>query len=246
MGNFHLQKPRTWMDFVVSVFGHSVVVAVLILLPLYFTQAINMPQFQKTLLVAPPPPAPPPPPPAVVHVLPRVPKSFFTKGQLFQPKFIPKKVAQIKKEAPPPAASGVSGGVMGGVPGGQLGGVLGGILGGIGHAPPPAPPRPTPVAHKGPYRVGGKVQAPRLIRQVQPEYPPLAKQARIQGDVVIDSVIDAEGRVTEMKVVSGSPLLVRSAIQALGRWRYQPTLLNGQPVAVDMLVTLHFTLDQDY
>ena len=61
MGNSHLQKPRTWMDFVVSVFGHSVVVAVLILLPLYFTQAINMPQFEKTLLVAPPPPPPPAP-----------------------------------------------------------------------------------------------------------------------------------------------------------------------------------------
>ena len=243
VGNFHLQKPRTWMDFVVSVFGHSVVVAVLILLPLYFTQAINMPQFQKTLLVAPPPP-PPPPPPAAVHVMPRVPKSFFTKGQLFAPKFIPKKVAQIKEEARPPAATGVAG-VIGGVPGGQLGGVLGGILGGIGHAPAPAPPRPTPVAHKGPYRVGGKVQAPRLIRQVQPEYPPLAKQARIQGDVVIDSVIDTQGRVTEMKVVSGSPLLVQSAIQALGQWRYQPTLLNGQPVAVDMLVTLHFTLGQN-
>lgn len=242
VGNFHLQKPRTWMDFVVSVFGHSVVVAVLILLPLYFTQAINMPQFQKTLLVAPPPP--PPPPPAAVEVMPRVPKSFFTKGQLFAPKFIPKKVAQIKEEARPPAATGVAG-VIGGVPGGQLGGVLGGILGGIGHAPAPAPPRAIPVAHKGPYRVGGKVQAPRLIRQVQPEYPPLAKQARIQGDVVIDSVIDTQGRVTEMKVVSGSPLLVQSAIQALGQWRYQPTLLNGQPVAVDMLVTLHFTLGQN-
>jgi len=241
VGNFHLQKPRTWVDFVVSVLGHSLVVAVLILLPLYFTQAISMPQFEKTLLVAPPPP--PPPPPAAVQVLPRVPKSFFTKSQLFAPRFIPKKVAEIKEEAPPPAASGVSGGVIGGVPGGQLGGVLGGILGGSGHAP--APPPPTPVVHKGPYRVGGKVQAPRLIRQVQPEYPPLARQARIQGDVVIDSVIDAEGRVTEMKVVSGSPLLVESAIQALGQWRYQPTLLNGQPVAVDMLVTLHFTLSQN-
>lgn len=243
VGNFHLQKPRTWVDFVVSVFGHSVVVAGLILLPLYFTQAISMPQFEKTLLVAPPPPPPPPPPPASVHVMPRVPKSFFTKGQLFAPKFIPKKVAQIKEEAPPPAASGVSGGVIGGVPGGQLGGALGGILGASGHAP--APPPPTPVVHKGPYRVGGKVQAPRLIRQVQPEYPPLARQARIQGDVVIDSVIDTQGRVTEMKVVSGSALLVESAIQALGQWRYQPTLLNGQPVAVDMLVTLHFTLGQN-
>ena len=85
VGNFHLQKPRTWMDFVVSVLGHSLVVAVLILLPLYFTQAINMPQFEKTLLLAPPPP-PPPPPPAAVHLMPRVPKSFFTRGRLFAPK----------------------------------------------------------------------------------------------------------------------------------------------------------------
>ena len=243
VGSFHLQKPRTWMDFVVAVLGHSLVVAVLILLPLYFTQAINMPQFEKTLLVAPSPPPPPPPPPAAVHVLPRAPKSFFTKGQLFAPKFIPKKVAQIKEQAPPSAASGVVGGVPGGVPGGQLGGVLGGVLEGSGHAP--APPPPTPVAHKGPYRVGGQVQAPSLIHQVQPVYPPLARQARIQGDVIIDSVIDTQGRVTQMKVVSGSPLLVQSAIEALGQCRYQPTLLNGQPIAVDMLVTLHFTLDQD-
>jgi hypothetical protein len=111
VGNFHLQKPRTWMNFVVSVFGHGVVLAVLILLPLYFTQAINMPQFEKTLLVAPPPP-PPPPPPAAVHVMPRVSKSFFTKGQLLAPKFIPKKVAEIREEAPPPAVSGVAGGVI--------------------------------------------------------------------------------------------------------------------------------------
>jgi protein TonB len=240
VGSFHLQKPRTFVDFLVSVLGHSVVVAVLILLPLYYTQAINMPQFEKTLLVAPPPP-PPSPPPAPVHVIQRVPKSFFTHGKLYAPKFIPKKVEQVKEEQPPtPATSGVTGGVVGGVPGGQLGGVLGGILGGNGQVPTPPPPKP--VAHKGPYRVGGKVQAPKLIRQVQPIYPPLAKQARIQGDVVIESVIDQQGKVTQMKVVSGSPLLVQSAIQALEQWRYQPTLLNGQPVAVDMLVTLHFQL----
>lgn len=76
-------------------------------------------------------------------------------------------------------------------------------------------------------------------------YPPLAKQARIQGEVVIDSVIDTQGHVTQMKVVSGSPLLVQAAEQALAQWRYQPTPLNGQPVAVDMLVTLYFQLGQD-
>jgi|SRR5690348_10424095 len=244
VGNFHLKKPRSWMDFFVSVLGHSFVVALLILLPLYFTNAINIHQLQNTFLVAPPPPAPPPPPPAVVRSAPRMPKSFFQHDKLIAPTVIPKHIAQIKEVAPPQEPdSGVTGGVLGGVPGGQLGGVLGGILGGTGKAP--APPPPKPVAHKGPYRVGGRVQAPKLIEQVQPMYPPLAKQARIQGEVVIESVIDTQGHVTQMKVVSGSPLLVQAAERALAQWRYQPTLLNGQPVAVDMLVTLHFQLGQD-
>jgi protein TonB len=245
VGNFHLQKPRSFWDFLVSVLGHSFVVALLILLPLYFTDAINMHQLQNTFLVAPPPPAAPPPPPAAVHIAPRVPKSFFTQGKLFAPRMIPKQIAQVKEEAPPPQStdSGVVGGVPGGVPGGQLGGVLGGILGGSGRVP--APPPPKPAVHRGPYRVGGRVQAPKLMQEVQPNYPPLAKQARIQGDVVIESVIDAQGHVTQMKVVSGSPLLVEAAEQALEKWKYQPTLLNGQPVAVDMLVTLHFQLGQN-
>lgn len=241
VGSFHLKKPRTFWDVLVSVLGHSIVVALLILLPLYFTSAIDIHQFQNTFLVAPPPPAPPPPPPAVIHSAPRVPKSFFQQDKLIAPTVIPKHVAQIKDEAPPETMSGVAGGVIGGVPGGQLGGVLGGILGGTGTMAPPPPP-PKPVAHQGPYRVGGRVQAPKLIEQVQPEYPPLAKQARIQGNVVIDSVIDQQGHVTQMKAVSGSPLLVRAAMRAVAQWRYQPTLLNGEPVAVDMLVTVHFDL----
>ena len=240
VGNFHLQERRTFWDFLVSVAGHSFVVALLILLPLYFTNAINIRQLQNTMLVAPPPPAPP----AAVHIAPQVSKSFFQQGRLIAPRVIPKQIAQIKEGAPPPesADSGVMGGVVGGVPGGQLGGVLGGILGGTGTVPLPPPLKPV---HQGPYRVGGRVQAPKLIQEVQPTYPPLAKQARIQGDVVIDSVIDAQGRVTQMKVVSGSPLLVEAAERALAQWSYQPTLLNGQPVAVDMLVTLHFQLGQD-
>jgi len=59
---------------------------------------------------------------------------------------------------------------------------------------------------------------------------------------VIDCVIDTHGNVTQMKVVSGSPLLVQSAMQALSEWKYQPTLLNGHPVSVEMLVTVNFQL----
>jgi protein TonB len=244
------KKTNKWWTMLVSSAFEIGFLAILILIPLIYTEALPK-TMMATMLTAPPPPPPPPPPPVVtqvVRVKPQV--HLMDAGKLMQPRAIPKETKIIKEEAEPDMASvgavgGVPGGVAGGSMGGVLGGVLGGILGGIGHAPPPAPPRPTPVAHKGPYRVGGKVQAPRLIRQVQPEYPPLAKQARIQGDVVIDSVIDTQGRVTEMEVVSGSPLLVQSAIQALGQWRYQPKLLNGQPVAVDMLVTLHFTLGQN-
>jgi periplasmic protein TonB len=237
--NYRLSRQGKVLDVFVSVVGHTVVVAFLILVPLLYTHAISLPQFEKTLLVAPPPPPPPPPP--VVQVRARIPKSFFTQGKLFEPKFIPKKIEQVKEEEQPaPAIGGQIGGVIGGVPGGQLGGVLGGVLGGMRKLP--APPRPTPAVHKGPYRVGGVVQPPKLIHQVQPVYPMLAKEARIQGDVVIDSVIDKQGDVTQMKVVSGSPLLIQAAMQSLEQWKYQPTLLNGEPVDVDMLVTVHFQM----
>jgi protein TonB len=238
--NFHLKRPRSAWDVLISALGHGLVVALIILLPLCYTHAIDLPQLEKTFLVAPPPP--PPPPPAVAHVIHSIPKSFFSQGKLFAPKFIPKQIAQIKEQAPTAAPSfpGLMGGVPGGVPGGQLGGVLGGILGGYRQIAPPPPPKPQ--AHSGPYRVGGRVQAPLLIHQVQPGYPILAKEARIQGNVQIDSVIDEHGNVTQMKVVSGHPLLVQAAFNAVQQWKYQPPLLNGTPISVEMIVTVQFIL----
>jgi periplasmic protein TonB len=91
-------------------------------------------------------------------------------------------------------------------------------------------------------RVGGRVQAPRLIQEVQPTYPALAKQTRTQGVVVLDCVIDERGNVTQMKLVSGHPLLVQAAIAAVRQWKYQPTLLNGQLVAVEMHVKVIFSM----
>ena len=137
--------------------------------------------------------------------------------------------------------AGVPGGVPGGVPVGQLGGVLGGILGGISTN---ASRAPAPPAEKGraPIRVGGHVRAPRAIYRPEPDYPPLARQARIQGDVVIDAVIDKTGIVVEMKAVSGPPLLVPAALAAVRTWRYEPTYLNEEPIDVRFIVTVHFQL----
>jgi protein TonB len=237
--NNRMKRPKGAVDIIVSLAGHVLVVVIAILLPLYFSDAVHLQQMETTYLVA--PPLPPPPPPAstaVVRAI-RRPNTFLKDNKFYAPPVIPKHVAVVK-DLPntPQTIAGVPGGVVGGVPGGQLDGVIGGILSAMGHPIPP----PEPVVHHGPYLVGGRVQAPRLIRQVQPVYPVLAREARIYGVVVIDSVIDADGNVTEMKLVSGHPLLTQAAFDAVGQWKYQPTLLNGTPVAIEMYVTVHFNL----
>jgi periplasmic protein TonB len=240
LDNSRMKTPSRGWEVLLSVVGHCVALAIIIVIPLLYSRSIDLSQFRNTFLVAPPPPPPPP----AHSIVPSHPAFHLREAKLYEPRVIPKQIAQIKDEPSPslPAFSGVSGGVPGGVPGGQLGGVLGGILGPGSHEPVPPPP-PKPMPHQGPYHVGGKVQAPRLIRQVQPIYPVLAKEAKISGNVAIDSVIDEHGNVTRMKVISGNPLLVTAALNAVEQWKYQPTLLNGQPVAVDMEVTVTFTLE---
>jgi protein TonB len=239
--NNRMKRPKRAIDFLVAVSGHGLLLALAILLPLYFNNAIDFHQVETTYLVAPPLPPPPPAPAEAVHSIRRA-KSLFSNNKLFAPRVIPKHVAELK-ELPnaPQTISGAPGGVVGGVPGGQLGGVMGGILGDMGRARP-SPPSPKPVSHRGPYHVGGKVQEPRIIHEVQPVYPILAKTVHVQGLVVVDSVIDTNGNVTEMKLVSGNPLLVTAAFDAVRQWKFQPTLLNGTPVSVEMHVMVRFNL----
>lgn len=227
-----------------SILLHVTVITVPIFIGLFFTDTINVKQYAAAMLVAPPPP-PPPPPPATAPVI-RAARSrarFLTAGRLFAPTVIPRQIAEIK-EAPmePDSFGGVEGGVPGGVPGGQMGGVIGGVLGGaLGTAAKPVAPAPGKPA---PIRVGGRVKPPRAMVQPAPEYPALARQARIQGQVEVEAVLDEQGNVIEMKVVSGPPLLYQAALDALKKWKYQPTYLNDQPIAVEMLVTVTFVLGQ--
>jgi len=81
-----------------------------------------------------------------------------------------------------------------------------------------------------------------LIRRVQPSYPPLAKQARISGAVVLQAVIGKDGTIQNLRAVSGHPMLIQSAIDAVRQWKYKPYFLNGDPVEVDTQVTVNFTL----
>jgi protein TonB len=81
-----------------------------------------------------------------------------------------------------------------------------------------------------------------LIHKVQPDYPPLARQARIQGPVVLQAVISRDGAIENLQVVSGHPMLVQAAVQAVRQWRYRPYVLNGEPVEVETQVTVNFIL----
>ncbi|HXW56864.1 MAG TPA: TonB family protein [Candidatus Cybelea sp.] len=100
----------------------------------------------------------------------------------------------------------------------------------------PPPPGDTPV------HVGGKIREPQLISNPMPAYPDLAKQAHVEGDVVIETEIDKTGSVAGMRVLSGPIALRSAALDALRRWKYKPSQLDGQPVAVQMLVTIKFRL----
>src|SRR5256884_5642232 len=159
---------------VVSMLFQVAFLGILILIPLIYTEALPK-TMMATWLSSPQPPPPPPPPPAMAQVVQVKPQAhLMDAGKLMQPKVIPKDVKIIKEDAEPEMSTGMSGGVPGGVAGGSMGGVLGGVIGGMGGAPPPPKPKQT-----GPLRVGGNVQAARIINRVQPVYPPLARQTRI-------------------------------------------------------------------
>jgi len=102
--------------------------------------------------------------------------------------------------------------------------------------PPPVLPR------EAPLHIGGVIQAPTRVKYVEPVYPRLALASRVQGVVILDALIDESGVVREVRVLRSIPLLDRAAVEAVGQWRFTPTLLNGKPVPVVMTVTVAFTL----
>jgi protein TonB len=242
----HIRSGSRTLSGAVAALLHVGIIAGVVLAGLYFADPLNVKQYASMILVAPPPPPPPPPPATGAVIKPRVVhQTFLSAGKLLAPTVIPKHIAEIK-EAPlaPDSFSGVAGGVPGGVPGGQMGGVLGGVIGGVlNTAASPVPPPPS-VRPKGPMRVGGHVRQPKAIVIVQPEYPALARQTHIQGQVRIDAVLDEQGNVVQMKVVSGPPMLYKAALDALTKWKYEPTYLNDRPIAVQMIVTINFELGQ--
>ena len=234
-GNRFRTKRRlstTILSFVLQV----MLIGILILIPLIYTDALPKTQLM-TFLVAPPPPPPPPPPPAAAPVKVVKMQSEVINGQLRTPTKIPEKIQMIKEEEAPPdlGGGGVPGGVPGGIPGGSAGGVIGGIISSTAVAVPK-------IATPARIRVSSGVSTGLLIKKVTPNYPALAKQARIQGHVLLQAEISKDGTIQNLQLISGHPMLAPAAIEAVKQWRYKPYLLNGEPVAVETQVDVVFSL----
>jgi protein TonB len=125
-----------------------------------------------------------------------------------------------------------------GVEGGVPDGIGGGIVGGVDIAPPPPPPPP-----RGPIRIGGQVRQPTLVHRVDPVYPGVAVSAAIEGIVILEAMVDEEGRVVDLKVLRSNGVLDRAALEAVRQWRYSPVLLNGRPEKFILTVVVSFRLE---
>jgi protein TonB len=224
----------------VSTTAQALTVTAILVVPALFV-AEQIPEIPTMMaFVAPPPPPPAPPPPPMQRPAPAKPVAQAvpapSTSNLVAPVEAPKTI-EPEPEGPEYLDEGVPGGVEGGVPGGIAGGVLGGL-------PEPPPPPPPPTATHAPVRVGGQIQVPTLVHRVEPYYPPTAVDARLQGIVILEAIIDRDGTVAEVKVLrSASTLLDREAILAVKQWRYQPLVLNGIRERFILTVTLTFSLE---
>lgn len=231
---------KSWSVFV-SLSAQVLLVGVAITVPLFFNEGLR--QVQLAVRVNAPAPLPAP-----VRQTPGAPSRGVTVIPVLRPVFVapsrvPEHVAMVEDATAsvlaPPSTTGVpfsTGGT----------GPVSGLFDAL-NTKPPAPPRAAvskPEKPVAPLPQGGRVQAAKLIKQVIPQYPALAKQARISGTVRLQGLIARDGTIKDLQLISGHPLLVQAAIQAVRQWVYRPTTLNGETVEVAAPIDVIFTLSQ--
>jgi len=226
--------------FLGSVLLHGALILAVVMLPLYLYDSV--PAASERVLRAffvPPPdvavPLPPPPPPAGPSLRPRALKAVPAPAivaAFVAPLEVPDRIVADPTNLGDDQEGGVPGGVEGGVPGGVIGGVVGGLPSG-----PPVTAAPEPIV-----RIGGAIAAPALVQVVRPEYPEVARLARVRGLVILEAVVSSEGKVESARVLRGVPLLDEPALKAVRERRYRPLLLNGVPTPFILTVTVSFDL----
>ncbi len=233
------KKPtKRWFFFPVSLLFHGLLIGAIVVVPLLTAETMPTAKIYDVFVVAPPsPPSVPPAPPKARKSskgpgkTKNKPKETrpITQGRFVAPVEVPSEIAEEDF-----IDFGFNGGVEGGVEGGIEGGVPGGVLGSLA-----GPNDPSQLVAQ---RIT-QVQKPKLIRQVNPQYPPTALKARLQGVVIVEAVTDIYGRVMKARVVTGHPLFRNAAMAAVKKWVYEPYIIDGIPKPVVFTVTVHFRLD---
>jgi len=228
------ERSRRGYATLISFTLESLAVGVVLLLPLLYLQ--GLPQVQMAMLSLPVSPVAPLPPAKHARAVHSA-SNLTSDGHAIMPLQIPEHPAQIQDESAPAPVDISQLAVLGGRgdPTGRNP-LVGSPATGLFNVAPPPPvvvTRPPHVSH---------LMDGYLIYRVQPEYPPLARQARIQGSVVLHALISRDGRIEKLQVVSGHPMLVQSAINAVSHWRYRPYVLNNEPVEIETQITVNFTL----
>jgi len=204
---------------------------VLLLLSLVYTQVLPQKQLM-SMLEAPAPPVSAPPQHSAATTAAHA--SARAQEILTPPSEIPRKIAMAPEEATATASQpGIAGDMPGGLPV-QPTSIIPEIVRRI------VPNQPKMSVQK--VRVSSGIAQGLLIRQVRPEYPPLARQARVQGLVVLQAVIGKDGSVENLRLISGHPMLAPAALDAIRQWRFKPYYLNGEPVEVETYINVNFTL----
>jgi protein TonB len=221
-------------------------VATFSLIPLLNTELLPRITLQMMMVAPSPPPPPPAPAAARIQQARPVARRQFDGLHLATPTRIPERIAVLVNDELPPAAGsgpGVPGGLETGIPGG-----VNTMSPRLLETTPPAPQvAATPAEAPAPITrltVGGRVQEALILHKVIPVYPPLARQTRISGIVRFTAIIAKDGTIQNLTVISGHPMLMQAAAQAVRQWRYRPTLLNGDPVEVVAPIEVIFTLNQ--
>ena len=214
----------------------SLVVGGLLLMPILYVQGLPHVQWMGGEVL----PAPPPglqPEPMRGHPQPSA-SNMASDGRIIVPQEIPDGVAQITDESVPAPVDISQLGVTGST-GDRM--ARNGVFGSTGSGLNVIVPPPTVTVAAKPLRLS-QVMEGYIIQRVQPEYPVLARQARIEGSVVLRAIISREGNIENLQVLSGHPMLAPAAINAVRQWRYRPYYLNGEAVEVETQVTVNFTL----
>ncbi len=215
----------------------ALLVGVVLLLPLIYTQ--GLPQLKLMAGITPvlePPVGPPPAPPRshATHVL----QSNISLTGIVAPPSIPREIAHIDETTAPPPIDATEIGVLGATGDPRIPSVFGGTGNPAGAVLPPPPPKPV----TRPLTRTSVIMQGYLVHRVQPSYPSPAREARIQGAVELHAIIGKDGMIENLRVLSGHPMLVAAAVEAVRQWRYQPYILNGEPVEVETQITVNFVL----